>query len=149
MKRGAQAVTVVIAAVLLPSLQAEPHWAYQPLRVAKLPDVQEESWPRNEVDRFVLARLESKGLRPVSDASKAALVRRAYYDLIGLPPAPEQTDAFLSDESQDAFARLVDHLLASPHFGERWGRHWLDVVRYAESVTLRGFIFKEAWRYRD
>ena len=131
------------------SVEAEPHWAYQPLNVTNPPSVREQEWPRNDIDRFVLAKLDSKRLRPVSDADKAVLIRRAYYDLIGLPPTPEQIDEFLKDGSRDAFAKLVDRLLASPQFGERWGRHWLDLVRFAESVTLRGFIYKEAWRYRD
>src|SRR5207302_7310105 len=89
------------------------------------------------------------GLKPGADADKATLARRLYYDLIGLPPTPEELDAFVSDRSPDAYEKLVDRLLASPQFGERWGRHWLDVARYAESLTLRGFILKEAWRYRD
>ena len=75
--------------------------------------------------------------------------RRLYFDLIGLPPTPEQIELYVNDNSPDAYSHLVDRLLASPHFGERWGRHWLDVARFAESMTLRGFIFKEAWRYRD
>jgi hypothetical protein len=125
------------------------HWAYQPPKTSSPPSVKETNWPVNDVDRFILARLEQNGLVPARDANKTALLRRVYFDLIGLPPNPEQTDAFLNDGSPDAFTRLVDQLLASPRFGERWGRHWLDVTRFAESVTLRGFIFKEAWRYRD
>src|SRR6185503_16289708 len=97
----------------------------------------------------ILAQLESKNIQPVKDADKATLARRVYYDLIGLPPTPAQIDAFVRDPSPDAFARLVDRLLSAPQFGERWGRHWLDVARFGESVTLRGLVFKEAWRYRD
>ena len=82
------------------------------------------------------------GLKPVADADRATLVRRIYFDLIGLPPTPEQIDAFVNDSSPDAYERLVDQLLASPHFGERWGRHWLDVARYGESLTLRGFVLQ-------
>ncbi len=125
------------------------HWAYKPLQKSTPPVTKDPAWPRSDIDRFVLAQLEAKHIRPNADAHRATLLRRAYYDLIGLPPTPEQVDAFVQDRSPEAFAHVVDRLLASPQFGERWGRHWLDVVRYAESVTLRGFVFKEAWRYRD
>ena len=125
------------------------HWCYQPLQRSLPPAVQHTAWPRTDADRFLLAALEAKGLQPVADADRATLARRAYFDLLGLPPTPEQMDDFANDSRPDAFARLVDQLLASPHFGEHWGRHWLDVVRFAESVTLRGTVFKEAWRYRD
>ncbi|MBN9122537.1 MAG: DUF1549 domain-containing protein [Planctomycetes bacterium] len=103
----------------------------------------------NPIDAFVSAKLEAKGLKPAPEADRATLVRRLYYDLIGLPPSPEEVDAFVADKAPDAYEKLVDKLLASPQFGERWGRHWLDVARFAESVTLRGLVFKEAWRYRD
>ena len=125
------------------------HWAYHPVTGIAPPSVKNREWPRNEIDRFVLAGLEAKGLEPAAAADRAALVRRVYFDLIGLPPTPEQIDAFLADRSPTAYEHLVDRLLASPEFGERWGRHWLDVARFAESLTLRGFLFKEAWRYRD
>jgi hypothetical protein len=133
------------------NLKSQPtnHWAYQPLKKSVPPTTKDSSWPRASLDRFILAKLEEKQIRPNPDADRITLLRRAYYDLIGLPPTPEQIDEFVKDSSPDAFARIVDRLLASPQFGERWGRHWLDVARYAESVTLRGFIFKEAWRYRD
>jgi cytochrome c553 len=124
-------------------------WAYrQPVRPA-VPAVKDTAWPRGEIDAFLLARMEPAGLRPAADADRATLIRRVHYDLTGLPPTPEQVEAFVHDNRPDAYERLVDRLLASPHFGERWGRHWLDVARYAESMTLRGFVFKEAWRYRD
>ncbi len=125
------------------------HWAYQPPKKTALPKVKNKTWARNDIDRFILAKLEAKGIKPAPDADKATLARRAYFDLAGLPPTPEQVDEFVNDNSPEAFARLVDRLLAAPQFGERWGRHWLDVVRYAESLTLRGFVFHEAWRYRD
>jgi hypothetical protein len=133
------------------NLKSQPtnHWAYQPLKKSMPPATKDASWPRTDTDRFILAKLDAKQLRPNPDADRITLLRRTYYDLIGLPPTPEQIDDFVKDSSPDAFARVVDRLLASPQFGERWGRHWLDVARYAESVTLRGFIFKEAWRYRD
>jgi hypothetical protein len=124
-------------------------WAYQQPRRHDAPAVSDANWPRNTVDRFILASLEAKAIKPSSDADRATLIRRVNYDLIGLPPSPEEVAAFVGDESPDAYEKLVDRLLASPHFGERWGRHWLDVARFAESLTLRGFVFKEAWRYRD
>ena len=125
------------------------HWAFQPLREPVVPTVKDTSWPRNHIDRFVLARLDSARLRPCSDADKIVLLRRLHFDLIGLPPLPEQIDRFINDTSPQAYENLVDRLLASPRFGERWGRHWLDVSRFAESMSLRGKILKHAWRYRD
>ncbi len=135
--------------------EGRKHWAYQLPRKPSPPVVKDDAWPRTDVDRFILAKLEAKNLKPAVDADPITLVRRIYFDLIGLPPTPEQIDAFVSDcqsaagNRQPAITKLVDSLLASSHFGERWGRHWLDVVRYAESLTLRGFVMKEAWRYRD
>ncbi|MBA4066135.1 MAG: hypothetical protein C0501_20940 [Isosphaera sp.] len=123
-------------------------WSYRPVANPPAPAVKDGAWPAGDLDRFVLAALEAKGLRPAPDADRATLARRLYFDLTGLPPTPEQTDAFVNDKSPDAYEKLVDKLLASPGFGERWGRHWLDLARYAESVTLRGLVFKEAWRYR-
>jgi hypothetical protein len=125
-------------------------WAFQPPRRHAVPQVRDTSWPRSDIDSFLLASLEAKGLRPAADADGAVLLRRAYFDLIGLLPSPEQTDAFVRDRSPDAFARVVDGLLASPHFGEHWGRHWLDVARFAESSGGgRSLLFPDAWRYRD
>ena len=124
-------------------------WAYQRPRRHELPAVSDAAWPLDTIDRFILARLEAKGLRPARDADRATLIRRLSFDLVGLPPTPEEIDAFVNDPAPDAYERLVDRLLASPQFGERWGRHWLDVVRFAESLTLRGFVFNNAWRYRD
>lgn len=135
-------------------------WAYKQPQTLSLPNVKETAWPRGDVDRFVLAKVEGAKLKPAADADPVVLVRRVYFDLWGLPPTPEQMDEFLADVAQAtqteksrgldaALERLVDKLLKSPHFGERWGRHWLDVARYAESLTLRGFVLKDAWRYRD
>jgi hypothetical protein len=101
------------------------------------------------MDRFVYAGLAARGLEPADKTDRETLVRRVYFDLIGLPPTVAEMDAFLSDQDDGAYERLVDRLLARPEFGERWGRHWLDIVRYGDSVTLRGLIFREAWRYRD
>ena len=107
-------------------------------------------WPSSDIDRFIAAEWDKHGLQPASDADRPTLIRRAYFDLIGLPPTPEQIDAFVRDSKPGAFERVVDGLLASPHFGERWGRHWLDVARFAESSGGgRTLLFKDAWRYRD
>ena len=115
-----------------------------------VPNIPTDAWSRSAIDRFIAARWAAKGLRPAPDASRAALFRRVSFDLTGLPPAPEAMDAFGRDESPDAFARVVDALLASPQFGERWGRRWLDVARFAESSGGgRTLLFKDAWRYRD
>ena len=129
---------------------APKHWSYRPLADAAPPAVSDAAWPRDDIDRFILQALEQKSLRPVADATKLTLVRRVYFDLLGLPPTPAQVDQFLNDDSAGALARLVDRLLASPHFGERWGRHWLDVARYADSTGGgRSQVLEDAWRYRD
>lgn len=124
-------------------------WSYRPVIRTPVPEVQNQVWPKGNIDRFILSRLEAKRLSPAVDSDRQTLIRRLYFDLIGLPPTPSQIDAFVNDSSTDAYEKLVNQLLDSPHFGERWGRHWLDVVRFAESLTLRGFIMPEAWRYRD
>lgn len=140
---------------VLPEDPADPsagksHWAYQPLLRPTPPDVQNEQWPRSPVDRFVLARLENEELAPARDAIPRDLVRRVYIQLTGLPPTPQQVESFLSDERPGALERLVDRLLSSPQFGQRWGRHWLDLARYADSNGLdENFLFREAWRYRN
>jgi hypothetical protein len=125
-------------------------WAYQPVRKMPVPGVKDQAWPHCDIDRFILSSLEAAGLKPVIDVDRTTLIRRVYFDLVGLPPTPEQVDAFFNDKSTDAFVRVVDELLASPHFGERWGRHWLDVARFAESSGGgRTLLFPDAWRYRD
>lgn len=146
---SAMAVLILFTATEFALPQTEKLWAYQPPKKGPPPEVRDLAWPRNEIDHFVLAELERRGLKPANDANKTVLVRRVFFDLIGLPPTPEEVEAFVTNESPDALARLIEELMARPQFGERWGRHWLDVARYAESVTLRGFIFREAWRYRD
>ena len=114
------------------------------------PTDQEPSWVRNPIDAFILAGLESEGLEPAGPADRVALIRRVTYDLTGLPPTPEEVDAFVADPAPDAYERLVDRLLASPHYGETWGRHWLDLVRYAETNGYERDSAKPfAWRYRD
>lgn len=125
------------------------HWAYQPVRRPSLPPVTDHAWPINEIDCFILAQLEAHDLQPVADADRGTLLRRLSFTLTGLPPTPQQLDLFVQDDSPIAYERVVDELLSSPRFGERWGRHWLDVVRFAESVTLRGLILGESYRYRD
>src|SRR5712692_990899 len=125
------------------------HWAFKAPVVPPLPAVRNASWPRNPIDRFVLARLEKEGLAPSPEADRAALIRRLSLDLIGLPPTPAEIDAFLADRRADAYDRQVDRLLASPHYGERWGRHWLDAARYADT---NGFGYdnpRVMWHYRD
>ena len=122
------------------------HWAYRPLEKPPLPGSRRAE---SSIDDFLLARLDDEGLKQGPLATRGQRVRRLYFDLLGLPPTPAQITAFLADDAPDAYPRLVDQLLASPQFGERWGRHWLDVVRFAESITLRGQVFNEAWRYRD
>jgi hypothetical protein len=125
------------------------HWAYQPRKAPAIPKIKNTAWPSNDIDRFILARLEAAGLSPGPDSKKIVFVRRLYFDLIGLPPTPEQIAQFVNDQSPKALENLVDELMASPRFGERWGRHWLDVSRFAESMSLRGVLLKHAWRYRD
>ena len=128
-------------------------WSFQPVARPVAPAVKDAAWTRSALDRFILARLEAKGLRPARAADKRTLLRRATFDLTGLPPTPEEIDAFLKDTTPDAFARVVDRLLSSPHYGERWGRHWLDLVRYTDSFDARGLGGEmdcaDAWRYRD
>lgn len=109
------------------------HWCWQPVERHDPPAVTNAAWPLNPIDSFVLARLERAGLTPAAAADKGALIRRAAFDLTGLPPTPQMVQAFLADSSPEAFERVVDHLLDSPHFGERWARHWMDLVRYAET----------------
>ena len=130
--------------------RGKDHWSFKAIRKPVAPIVENDSWPKGSIDKFILAAIENEGLNPVSDASKEELVRRLYFTLIGLPPTPDQIDTFVADTRVNAFELLVDELLASPHFGERWGRHWLDVARFAESSGGgRTLLFKDAWRYRD
>lgn len=126
-------------------------WAFQPVKKPAVPNVQYRAWVKNPLDNFILAKLESKGLRPVAPADKRTLIRRATFDLVGLPPTPEEVENFLKDASPNAFAKVVDRLLASPQYGERWGRHWLDVARYADAdqLGLGEDPFPNAFRYRD
>jgi hypothetical protein len=125
-------------------------WAFQPIRPRPVPAPAGDRWSRNPIDRFVFARLAAEGLAPAPEADRLTLIRRASFDLTGLPPAPEDVDAFLADGDPRAYEHLVDRLLASPRYGERWARHWLDLVRYAESDGYRADAYRpETWRYRD
>lgn len=133
---------------------AREHWAFQPIKQAPLPSLQNTAWPRTTVDDFILGKLEARGLTPSPRADKRTLVRRAYLDLTGLPPKADEIEAFVADESSDAFAKVVDRLLASPQYGERWARHWLDVARYADTkdgVLMYGDdrVRPYAYTYRD
>ncbi len=130
--------------------EARKFWSLQPVKDPAVPEIRDGAWARNPVDRFLLAKLQEKKLHPNPDTSRRQLLRRATYDLTGLPPTPEEMDAFLADTSPDAFAKLVDRLLASPHYGEQWGRHWLDVVRYADTSGCNSdFPVPSAYRYRN
>jgi hypothetical protein len=126
-------------------------WSFQPVRKPDLPAVKNTKWVHSPIDRFILTQLEAKGLAPVAPADKRNLLRRASYDLIGLPPTPEEMKAFLDDKSPKAFAKVVDRLLASPHYGERWGRHWLDVARYSDDklAPQANMPYPNAFRFRD
>ncbi len=125
-------------------------WPFRTPVESELPAVQDSAWVRNPIDRFILSELEEQGLRPAPPASRRTLVRRVYLDLVGMPPSPEEVEDFLEDSSPDAYGRLIDRLLEDSRYGERWGRHWLDLVRYGESDGLEGDILLDhAWRYRD
>jgi hypothetical protein len=126
------------------------HWSFQPMQNPSVPTVKDAAWPKSPLDHFILAKLEEAELKPAPPADRRTLIRRATFDLTGLPPTPEEVEAFLNDNQPDAFARLVDRLLDSPAYGERWGRHWLDVARYADSNGLdENVAHGNAWRYRD
>ena len=130
--------------------ESRNYWAYKPLTRPEPPKVKNAAWVRNPIDAFILAKLEEKGLTPAAPADRVALARRVYYDLTGLPPAPELIDAFVNDKDPSAYEKMLDHLLDSPHYGEKWGRHWLDLVRYAETHGYERDSPKPfAWRYRD
>jgi hypothetical protein len=130
--------------------ESRNYWCYRPLKRPEPPAVKDNDWVKSPIDAFILARLEAKGLTPNPPADRVALIRRATYDLTGLPPTPEEVDAFVKDKSPDAYEKLLDRLLASPQYGEKWGRHWLDLVRYAETHGYERDSPKPfAWRYRD
>ena len=130
--------------------EGRKHWAFQKPVATPAPEVKNADWPRTDIDKFVLADLEAKGLTPVADADRRTLIRRLAFDLTGLPPTPDEITAFLTDTSPDAVKRIIDQYLDSPRFGERWGRHWLDVARYGESSGKEtNVLYPHSWRYRD
>ena len=125
------------------------HWSFQPIARPQVPRTGNDSWARNPIDRFVLARLERENIEPAPEADRRTLIRRVTFDLTGLPPDPADVAAFLLDNRPDAYERVVDRLLASPHYGERWARHWLDLARYADSDGYeKDYIRPHAWRWR-
>ena len=156
-RKGRKVILSSCLVLLVPttSRAGEPNpgssnWAFQAPQASVAPEVGNADWPRSPIDTFTLAKLEKAGLTPVDDAGRATLLRRLYFDLVGLPPTPSQIQAFVNDPAPEAVAKLVDELLASPRFGERWGRHWLDVVRFAESSGKEfNFSYPHAWPYRD
>src|SRR5262249_51186499 len=125
------------------------HWSFRPIQRPALPDVQRRGWIRNPIDAFILARLEQEGIAPSPEADRVTLLRRVALDLTGLPPTLEEVNAFLQDTRPGAFERQVERLLASPHYGERWGRHWLDLARYADSNGYSIDSPRTIWPYRD
>ncbi len=155
-RRFAVAVAFAVLACLVESplfaapASSSPHWSFQPPADVAPPTPRRSRWVQSPIDAFILAKLEAARLSPAPPADKPTLLRRVTFDLIGLPPTPAELEAFLADDSPDAFAKVVDRLLASPHYGERWGRHWLDVARYADSNGQdENKAMAHAWRYRD
>lgn len=129
---------------------ADVEWSYTPVSRPPVPEVQDPAWVRGDIDAFILASMEAAGLEPATETDRRTLIRRATYDLTGLPPTIEEVEAFIADEREDAYERLVDRLLASPQYGVKWGRHWLDLVRWAETDSYeRDRVKPAAWRYRD
>ena len=161
-RRGLEAELATRYGVVMPRMfeastrrfsdEEKNYWAFRPVKQPELPEVADALWSKSPIDRFVLVRLEAAGLKPSPPADRATLIRRVTFDLTGLPPTPGRIDAFLADKRSDleALGSVVEELLASPRYGERWARHWLDVVRYAESTANDGnVVMRYAWRYRD
>jgi hypothetical protein len=144
-------IALSICRAAAPTLaEGRSHWAFLPLTKAPAPAVKQTAWPKNDIDRFILAKLEAAGIKPSAEADRATLIRRVTLDLTGLPPAPEEVEAFVADESARAYEALIDRLLASPRYGERWGRHWLDLARYADTSGFHNDLDRPyAWKYRD
>ncbi len=145
----AEGSEVAWSAEARPDFERNGHWAFRPLRRPEPPLVRNQAWVRNPIDNFVLARLESEGIEPAPEADKVTLLRRRSLDLAGLPPSPEQSSEFLADDSSRAYEKLLDRLLESEHYGEKWARHWLDPARYADSDGYeKDNPRPHAWRYR-
>jgi hypothetical protein len=143
-----------VGVVLATNKSPRDHWAFKPIQNPPVPEVKETNWVQTPIDNFILAKLEANDLKPNAIADKRTLIRRATFDLIGLPPTTQEVNDFLADDSPDAFAKVVDRLLASPHYGERWGRYWLDVARYSDTKgdvqkIREDFHYPYAWTYRD
>ena len=135
---------------LLPPIHTSNHWAFQPVKRPPIPAIKNAAWVRTPVDAFIASRQEARGVTPAPEASRPTLLRRLTFDLTGLPPTPGEIDAVLRDRSPDWYEKLVERLLASPRYGERWGRHWLDLSRYADSEGYESDHLRPyAWRYRD
>lgn len=133
-----------------PTGEERKFWSFQPIADSPVPEVADTGWPLTPVDRFILARLEAKQIKPVASTDKHTLLRRVTFDLTGLPPTPGEIEAFVTDTSPDALSKVVERLLASPAYGERWSRHWLDVVRYADTAgETADYPVREAWKYRN
>jgi mono/diheme cytochrome c family protein len=132
-----------------PDVNPADHWAFKAPVRPPVPSVKDLAWPKNAIDCFILDRLDQDSIRPSPEADRVTLIRRLYLDLLGLPPTPAEVDAFVHDASPDAYEKLVDRLLASPHYGERWGRHWLDAARYADTHGFTIDAPREIWKYRD
>ena len=144
-------VFLLMSWVVTPMIGAEnAYWAYQPVTIPDIPSIKDQEWAKNPIDTFILNQLEKNGLFPAIPATKQALIRRVYYDLTGLPPSPEEVVSFVNDTDPMAYSKLLDRLLASEQYGIKWGRHWLDLVRYAETNGYERDGNKAyAWRYRD
>ena len=139
---------------VLKNTKKKDYWSFQPVVKPKIPSVKMESWCYNNIDRFILSKLEEKAIIPAVTAHKETLIRRAYFDLIGIPPTPKQTAEFVADESSNAFEKVIDKLLSDPGYGERWGRHWLDTARYSDTTgelnnRIKDYRYSYAWSYRD
>jgi len=133
-----------------PTPVGQQHWAYQPVKRPAIPAVQQKTWVRTPIDAFILAKLESEGIKPSSDADRATFIRRATLDAWGVIPTPDAVRAFVNDQSAGAYEKLVDRLLASPHYGERQARRWLDLARYADSTGFENDATRpNMYRYRD
>src|SRR4051812_5093450 len=129
---------------------AEAHWSLRSLQSVSLPEVQDASWVRTPVDRFILSKIEEAGFKPNSTADRRTLIRRLAFDLTGLPPTPEEVASFVEDQHPSAYSKLVDRLLASPRYGEHWARHWLDLANYADTHgNDHDYARTNAWPYRD